>query len=217
MNVRTWPSWSSATVVGPASVSSSSPLPWTTQARRVPSRCRQRATKGASSGRGTPTTCASGRAGLVSGPSRLKAVRTPSSRRGASAWRVEAWNLGANRNVQPTASSADCTVAVGASIRTPSASSTSALPQVPLAERLPCFATGTPQAATTNEATVEMLNVPAPSPPVPQVSTAPREASGTARARIARAKPVDLVLGLAARGQRREQPADLRRASPRRP
>ena len=74
-------------------------------------------------------------------------------------------------------------------MRTPSASSTSALPQVPLAERLPCFATGTPQAATTNEATVEMLKVPAPSPPVPQVSTAPRDASGTARARMARAKP----------------------------
>ncbi len=60
---------------------------------------------------------------------------------------------------------------------------------MPLAERLPCLATGTPQAATTNEATVEMLNVPAPSPPVPQVSTAPCEASGTARARMARAKP----------------------------
>ena len=74
-------------------------------------------------------------------------------------------------------------------MRTPSASSTSALPQVPLAERLPCFATGTPQAATTNEATVEMLNVPAPSPPVPQVSTAPFDRSGTARARMARAKP----------------------------
>ena len=86
-------------------------------------------------------------------------------------------------------SSARCTVATGASMRTPSASSTSALPQVPLAERLPCLATGTPQAATTNDATVEMLKVPAPSPPVPQVSTAPCEVSGTARARIARAKP----------------------------
>ena len=86
-------------------------------------------------------------------------------------------------------SSAFCTVATGASMRTPSASSTSALPQVPLAERLPCLATGTPQAATTNDATVEMLKVPAPSPPVPQVSTAPCDVSGTARARIARAKP----------------------------
>ena len=74
-------------------------------------------------------------------------------------------------------------------MRTPRASSTSALPHVPLAERFPCLATGTPQAATTTEATVEMLNVPAPSPPVPQVSTAPDEVSGTARARMARAKP----------------------------
>src|SRR5262249_55580824 len=58
-----------------------------------------------------------------------------------------------------------------------------------LAPRLPCLATGTPHAATTKEATVEMLKVPEPSPPVPQVSTAPREARGTARERIVRAKP----------------------------
>ena len=74
-------------------------------------------------------------------------------------------------------------------MRSPSASSTSALPQLPLADRFPCLATGTPQAATTREATVEMLNVPAPSPPVPQVSTAPRAERGTARARIVRANP----------------------------
>ncbi len=117
-------------------------------------------------------------------------MRTPISLRGPTAWRVAAWKRGANRKVQPTSSSAFCTVAVGASIRIPSASSTSAEPQVPLAERLPCLATGAPQAATTNDATVEMLKVPAPSPPVPQVSTAPFDVSGTARARMVRAKPV---------------------------
>ena len=74
-------------------------------------------------------------------------------------------------------------------MRTPSASSTSAEPQVPLDERLPCLATGTPQAATTKDTTVEMLKVPQPSPPVPQVSTAPCDVSGTARARMVRAKP----------------------------
>ena len=37
-------------------------------------------------------------------------------------------------------------------------------------ERLPCLATRTPQAATTSAAHDEMLNVPARSPPVPQVS-----------------------------------------------
>ena len=88
-------------------------------------------------------------------------------------------------------------------MRTSSASSTSALPQLPLAERLPCLATGTPQAATTSEATVEMLKVPAPSPPVPQVSTAPRETQRH-RARAHRAREAhDLVLGLAAHGQAR--------------
>ena len=39
--------------------------------------------------------------------------------------------------------------------------------------RLPCLATGTPQAAATRETAVEMLKVEAPSPPVPQVSIRP--------------------------------------------
>ena len=145
--------------------------------------------KPSSSGRGTPTTCATGRAGLVRGPSRLNAVRTPSSRRGPTAWRVEAWKAGAKRKVQPVSSRQRCTAAVGASTFTPSASSTSALPQLPLAERFPCLATFTPQAATTREATVEMLKVPAPSPPVPQVSTASSARRGSARSRMVRAKP----------------------------
>jgi hypothetical protein len=42
---------------------------------------------------------------------------------------------------------------------------------LPDAERLPCFATLTPQAAVTKATAVEMLKVEAPSPPVPQVST----------------------------------------------
>src|SRR6266536_850280 len=37
--------------------------------------------------------------------------------------------------------------------------------QLHVAERLPCLDTGPPQAATNSEATVEMLKVPAPSPP----------------------------------------------------
>ncbi len=57
------------------------------------------------------------------------------------------------------------------SIFAPSASSTSADPQRELTERLPCFATRTPAPAITNEAAVEILNVPAASPPVPAVST----------------------------------------------
>ena len=59
----------------------------------------------------------------------------------------------------------------GRSIATPRASSTSALPQRLEIERLPCLATRTPAAAATSAAAVETLNVPRPSPPVPQVSS----------------------------------------------
>ena len=56
--------------------------------------------------------------------------------------------------------------------------------------RLPCLATGTPAAATTRDAAVEMLNVPLPSPPVPTRSIVPAGASTrTTRSRIAPAKP----------------------------
>ena len=56
---------------------------------------------------------------------------------------------------------------------TPSASSTSAAPLREEEERLPCLATGTPQAATTKETAVEIFKVPSPSPPVPHRSIAP--------------------------------------------
>ncbi len=54
---------------------------------------------------------------------------------------------------------------------TPSASSTSALPDLLDTERLPCLATLAPAAAATNAAAVEILKVCALSPPVPQVSS----------------------------------------------
>jgi len=54
---------------------------------------------------------------------------------------------------------------------TPRASSTSAEPHLLLTARLPCFTTGAPAPAATIAAAVLMLNVNAPSPPVPQVST----------------------------------------------
>ena len=56
------------------------------------------------------------------------------------------------------------------SVATPSAARTSELPEEPDAARLPCLTTGTPQAATTIAAAVEIFTVPAPSPPVPHVS-----------------------------------------------
>ena len=74
---------------------------------------------------------------------------------------------------------------------TPRASSTSALPQRDEAARLPCLATGQPAPATTSAAAVEMLKVPARSPPVPQVSTAGvRSGTGTAWSRIDLTIPV---------------------------
>ncbi len=73
----------------------------------------------------------------------------------------------------PTLSSVRPAVSGSISILTPRAASTSALPERLETERLPCLATGTPAAAATRAAAVEMLNVPRPSPPVPQVSTSP--------------------------------------------
>ena len=54
---------------------------------------------------------------------------------------------------------------------TPSASSTSAAPDLEEAALFPCFATGTPPAAMTSEAVVEMLKELDPSPPVPTISS----------------------------------------------
>ena len=81
------------------------------------------------------------------------------------------------------------------SIFAPSASNTSALPHLLVAERLPCLATAAPAAAATIPTAVETLNVPEPSPPVPQVSKA-REAVSSSRwtrrafSRMTRANPV---------------------------
>ncbi len=71
----------------------------------------------------------------------------------------------------PISRTASSTRSGEAARSTPSASIRSALPQRLETERLPCLATVTPQPATTKAVTVEMLKVPAPSPPVPQVST----------------------------------------------
>jgi hypothetical protein len=95
-----------------------------------------------------PRAAGAGRAGLVSGPSRLNAVRTPSSRRVGAACFIDGWNVGAKRNAMPASRRQRSTTSGGAATCTPSASSTSALPQRLDTERLPCLATGTPHAAT---------------------------------------------------------------------
>src|ERR1017187_7329987 len=95
----------------------------------------------------------------------------------------------------PTSRMARAVASGGRSMGMPQASSRSALPHWLEIERLPCLATCTPAPATTKAATVEMLNVLAPSPPVPQVSSRvwpARPASmGTAICRMARAKPTN--------------------------
>ena len=80
---------------------------------------------------------------------------------------MDGWNTGANKNAIPASARHRSTPAASRSIFTPSASRTSAEPQWLEAARFPCLATGAPAAAVTIAATVEMLNVPLRSPPVP--------------------------------------------------
>ena len=172
-------------------ISSMPSAPCTTQARIDPSSRSERASRSVRSARGTPTTCRVAPAGFVSGPSRLNAVRTPISRRVGAACFIDGWNVGAKKNAMLPVRSARSTTAGAAARFTPSCSNTSALPQRLETDRLPCLATLTPHAATTIAAADEMLNVPARSPPVPQVSqTSPSGLDTlTACSRIARAKP----------------------------
>ena len=81
VNSRTWPSRHSATLVSPVVVISSMPPPWTTQARSEPSAPSTWASGATQRSAKTPTTWRLAPAGLVSGPSRLKMVRKPSSAR----------------------------------------------------------------------------------------------------------------------------------------
>jgi hypothetical protein len=122
-------------------------------------------------------------------------VRTPICLRAGTAWRVATCAAGANKNPIPTSRIAWPMRVKGTSMRTPSASSTSAEPLRELAARFPCLATRAPAAAATIAAAVEILNVPDPSPPVPHVSTMcsgrswPSAKTGAACRRIAVANP----------------------------
>ena len=127
-------------------------------------------------------------AGLVSGPRKLKVVRMPSSRRGGPACRIAGWKAGAKQNVIPDARAGPPRPNVRVEVD-PHAERLEHVGRAGLRvmARLPCFATGMPDAATTRAAVVEMLNVPLPSPPVPTTSIAPSGAS--TRERRARASP----------------------------
>ena len=101
----------------------------------------------------------------------LKIVRMPSSLRTGATFFIAGWWFGANMKPMPV-SAMQVEIAAGDSVSgTPSASSTSALPDLLLTLRLPCLLTRAPAAAATNMLQVEMLKVCEPSPPVPTMST----------------------------------------------
>ena len=165
--------------------------PCTTHARSDPSSSSARASSSVSSGRGTPTSCRVAPAGLVSGPSRLNAVRTPSSLRVGAG--VPHRRMKRRREEERDAGLVEAALDDGRrrrDRRRRAPRSTSALPQRLDTDRLPCFATRTPHAATTSAAHDEMLNVPDRSPPVPHVSNTSvvRAATAAPRARASSAR-----------------------------
>ena len=200
----------SNTVEMPVVVSSSRPSSPRKTFARTPRRASTSAISGSMRSSDTPTTCANGRAGFVSGPRKLKTVGTRSSRRTGAAFPAAGWNTGANMKPMPASARHRCTPPASRSILTPSASSTSAEPQCDDAARLPCLATGTPAPATTIAATVEMLNVLLRSPPVPQVSTTGvARFDGTREAERRRSETLEFVDGLALGAKRHQEAADL--------
>src|SRR5215212_74247 len=156
-------------------------------------------------------------AGLVSGPRKLKIVRTASSLRTGITKRVAWWWAGANMNPKPTSRMHAATPSGPRSMRAPSASRTSADPDRPVALRLPCLATGQPAAAAMSAAVVETLNVGRP-PPVPAVSRrSSRPAStGVASSRMVRARPASSsTVSPLARRPMRKAAISISEASPR--
>ena len=81
----------------------------------------------------------------------------PSSTRAAPTWRIEAWWVVAIMKPMPASRTQRWIASGEMPILTPSAVSTSAAPDLDDAARLPCLATGTPQAATISAASVETL------------------------------------------------------------
>ncbi len=101
----------------------------------------------------------------------LKIVRTPSSRRTGATFFIAGWWFGANMKPRRNSRMQSATCVAPSMMFAPSASSTSALPDLDDTPRLPCLATVAPAAATTNIDAVEMLKVCDESPPVPTTST----------------------------------------------
>ena len=97
---------------------------------------------GAMAGSLTPTSWRRVRAGLMSGPRKLKTVGTPSSLRTGPTKRMAGWKRWAKQKPMPASATQRATPSGPISIATPSASSTSAVPTDDDAARLPCLQTG---------------------------------------------------------------------------
>ena len=136
----------------------------------------------------TPTTWCATLAGLVSGPSRLKIVRVPSSRRGPAACRVAAWN--ARREREADAGLGDAALdhrRLGVDRDAERLEHVGRAATATTARGCRAWRPRAAAAATTIAASVETLTVPAPSPPVPQVSIAARRIRAARAAAPARA------------------------------
>src|SRR6185437_7027432 len=193
VQLRTAPFWTSCTCVQPSGEISSSPgSPYTTRACNEPSAASAPASSGRRARSDTPTTCRPAPAGFASGPRMFMTVPIARSRRTGPTWRMAGCMLGAYMNTMPVSSSTRRIASTGISMRTPSASSTSALPHCDVKERFPCLAMRTPAPAASSAAAVEMLKVEIAPPPVPQVSTSEagsRTGSASMARRIACAPP----------------------------
>ena len=161
----------------------------------------------------TPRSCRRVPAGFVSGPSRLNAVRTPISRRVGPAWRIAGWKFGANRNAKPSVAQrrAGRRRRRGRSGRpahrarrpSPTATSSPGCRAWRPARRRP---------RRRAPPSVEMLNVPLPSPPVPTTSIAPSGRLDADDALAHRGREAgQLVDGLAAHPEAHEQRRQLGR------
>ena len=129
-------------------------------------------------------------AGLVSGPSTLKMVRMPSSRRTGATYFMALWYFWANIKQMFSSRRARSIVSLLALMLTPSASRQSAAPLLEEAARLPCLAMRTPAAAAIMPAVVEILKLPDLSPPVPTMSRmSPSLSRGSALERMDSAAP----------------------------
>ena len=157
--------------MGPTEVISSSfSLPYTTIPRSTPSPLNTCARGSIRYSSYTPSRILFGFAGFVSGPKILNTVLNPNSFLIAPTYFIEVWYFWAKKKQKPVSLKSFTACSGSKLIFAPRASRQSAVPDEDDAARLPCFATLTPAAATTNAVVVDMLKLPALSPPVPTIS-----------------------------------------------